>query len=76
MASNPQFLEPMMYPAAPVSFQGAIKMSFHQHTDIVKMNAPILVVGGRPVGMLQALTLARLHNLDCMLVERERTTTN
>src|SRR5690348_6601972 len=44
-------------------------------TDGFDISTPILIVGGGPVGMLQALMLSRLHGQDCMVVEREHDTT-
>ena len=63
----------MMYPAPLDPARGApITTNGDSHIDI---ETPILIVGGGPVGMIQALLLARIHKQKCVVIEREPTTT-
>lgn len=41
----------------------------------IDIETPVLIVGGGPVGMLQALILARIHKQPCTIIEKEVTTT-
>jgi 2-polyprenyl-6-methoxyphenol hydroxylase-like FAD-dependent oxidoreductase len=66
---TPQLVYPM--PLAPER-GAAITSNGNPTADIT---TPILIVGGGPVGMLQALMLARIHKQECVLIEKEPTTT-
>lgn len=68
-----QTLPQLVYPA-PLSSNVA-STNGHSHRNAIEVDSPIVIVGGGPVGMVLALTLARIHKLPCSIIEREKTTT-
>lgn len=67
----------MTYPAPLEDFRGdTINTTSPNGAPLpIDIETPILIVGGGPVGMLQALMLARLHHIPSVLIERELSTT-
>jgi 2-polyprenyl-6-methoxyphenol hydroxylase-like FAD-dependent oxidoreductase len=73
MGADNDTMPQLIYPAPLTQERELATISVHG-TDF-DVETPILIVGGGPVGMLQALMFARIHGQACMLIEREHDTT-